>query len=356
MDVLKHYLIPTLVLAPTLALSSGCSVSYVGHTAYNQAKLFFRRTAIEKVLADSKTPEAAKAKLRLAQEAKEFAEKELGLNKTKNYTQFVQLDGPYVSYIVHAAPVFKLESHQWWFPIVGHVPYKGYFKKELAEEEAGSFKSSEFDTYVRGVSAFSTLGWFKDPLYSSMLAYDDHDLVNTVIHETVHATIYFKNHGGLNERMATFLGDYGSELFFTAREGKNSPTAKGIREEREDQKMFSQFLSREMAELRAWYKSLAAADKPFTEKEKRLQEIQNRFSSELKPKLKTGQFAGFTREPLNNARLLALGTYYEDLGEFERLRDKLGPDFRALVAYLKNLAKSPKPETELKAFAGPPPP
>lgn len=347
MDVLRAFGIVS------LPLLMGCQIPYIAHTAYNQAKLFSRRVPVKEVLNDPKTEDATKTKLKLVLEARAFAEDQLGLNSSDNYSEFVKLDGPYVTYIVHAAPVFELESYQWWFPIVGKVPYKGYFDKEKAETAAKGFEPERYDTFVRGVTAFSTLGWFSDPLYSSMIAYSDHDLVNTVIHETVHATIYFKNKGGLNERMATFLGDYGTELFYQAKEGPESPTVKKIRAEQEDQKVFSRFLSKEMSDLRSWYSGLKGR-KPMAERTKRLEDIQKRFISDVKTKMKTDQFGSFAREPLNNARLLAAGTYYEDLSDFERLQAKLGPDFKALVAYLKNLAKSSDPEKELRAYAAGP--
>lgn len=341
MDVLK--------LAICALLLTGCQVPYLAHTAYNQAKLISRREPITKVLKDEKVKEETKSKLRLVLEVRNFSEQILGLAKSDNYTKFVQLDGPYVSYIVHAAPVFALESYEWWFPIVGHVPYKGYFSKDKAEAEAKTFKPEEYDTYVRGVTAFSTLGWFSDPVFSSMLDYSEHDLVNTVIHETVHATLYFKSDGRLNERMATFLGDYGTELFYLNKEGPDSPTLKKIKTESADQKKFSDFLTHEMTELRAWYKSLSG-QKPFAEKAKKLKGIHQRFETELKPQLKTKSFSSFAQKPLNNATLLSLGTYYEDLSDFERLKQKLGPEFQTLLSYLKNLAKSSKPSSELKAF------
>ena len=112
--------------------------------------------------------------------AKAFGEDELGLKQSKNYTSFIQLDEPYVTYIVQAAEAFSLKPYHWHFPFVGDVPYKGYFKKNLAEEEAASLDKNLYDTSIRGVSAYSTLGWFEDSILSSMLRYEDHDLVDGV--------------------------------------------------------------------------------------------------------------------------------------------------------------------------------
>lgn len=331
---------------------TGCQIPYIANSGWQQAKLYSKRVDIDKVVQDKATPPETRRKLELVKEARRYAENELGLKSTGNYRQFVALDRPYVSYIVHAAPSFKLESHRWWFPLIGNVPYKGYFSKADAEAESKTFPPKDFDVFVRGVTAYSTLGWFDDPVWSSMMIYHDADLVNTVIHETVHATIFIKSQADFNERMATFLGDLGTEMFYRKKEGDTSKQIERLRQERIEQKLFSDFLSKEMKDLREWYKqneSLNAEEK-IIRKTARLKEIQERFKAEIQPQIKSGSYSGFATEPLNNARLLAYGTYYEDLSDFEKLREKLGPEFKVLLAYLKNLSQSSDPESELKRF------
>ena len=247
---MKRRLLALLICSWSL---SGCVVGYLTKSSYNQMKLLMSRTPIDEVLEDPKVDEATKKKLRLAKEAKEFAEKELGLTPTNNYGTFVDLGRPYVSWIVRAAPVYKLEAYLWTFPIVGSIPYKGYFNKEDALEEAKDFDPNKYDTYVRGVGAYSTLGWFDDPILSSMTTMRESDFVNVIIHETVHATIYIKSQADFNERLATFLGDLGAEMFYFKREGEGSPTVKQTRLENADGKLFSKFITQELKELRAWY-------------------------------------------------------------------------------------------------------
>lgn len=333
-------------------LLTGCQIPYMINSGWQQAKLYSKRESIERVLSNSKESEETKRKLRLVLDVRSFAENELGLKRTSNYRQYVALDRPYVSYIVHAAPPFRLESYRWWFPIVGHVPYKGYFSKAEAEEEAKKFSQKNFDVFVRGVSAYSTLGWFNDPVWSSMIVYNDVDLVNTIIHETVHATLFIKNQADFNERLATFLGDFGTELFYLKKEGPASPHLVQLKDERFDQNLFSEFISREMTNVRTWYKENEALESRSKkeEKEKLLKAIQLRFTSEIKPKMKRGGYSAFAADPLNNARLLSYGTYFEDLSDFEKLRQKIGPDFKSVLAYLQNLSASKTPESDLKTF------
>jgi predicted aminopeptidase len=231
-------------------LLCGCQIDYLAHSAYNQSKILRARKPIEKVLADPAVNEETKRKLRLVLEVKKFAEEKLGLSSNRNYLTYVALDRDSVSYVLQVAPFNELSHYEWDYPIVGKMPYKGFFNKDLAKEEAKKFPEDKWDTYIRGVSAYSTLGWFHDPVLSSMLKYSDHDLVNTIIHETVHANVYIKNHADFNERLAMFLGGVGMKEFYTQKEGIDSKTLKDVANEEVDEKTFSEFISRELDGLK----------------------------------------------------------------------------------------------------------
>lgn len=230
-------------------LLSSCQINYIVKSAYNQFSMMNSQVSLEEAQKDPRLTEDQKRKIQLAQKAREFAETELSLKPTKNYTKFVLLDRPYVTYVVSAAPKWKLEAYKWHYPIVGSMPYKGFFNEEDAKKEQESLKEENLDTYMRGVSAYSTLGWFKDPLLSSMLQYKDYDLVNTIIHETVHATLYIKHEADFNERMAVFLGNKGAEMFYLKQEGPNSPTLATVKNENADDKLFSSWLSVKLKQL-----------------------------------------------------------------------------------------------------------
>lgn len=329
--------------------TAGCQVSYYLHNAYNQSRLVSARTPIPKALESKDLNEDQKRKLKLVQEVKAFAEGDLGLKSSSNYTSFVQLDSPYVTYIVQASKAYELKPYLWKFPFVGEVPYKGYFKKSMAEEEAKSFDNKLYDTYVRGVSAYSTLGWFQDSVLSSMLRYDDYDLVELIIHETIHTTLFIKNAAEFNERLATYLGREGMRLFYLKKEGETSKTLKQAAADVADQKLFSEFLTKEVESLKTWYlanKDQIDADK----KQMRLKEIQERFKKELKPKLKTASYSEFEKRELNNAMLLAYRTYEYKLDDFEKLHKHLGGDFQKTMAWLKELEGKSKPDQVLKDF------
>jgi predicted aminopeptidase len=320
------------------------------HSAYHQTKLLQRRKSIDRVLKSDKLNEEQKAKLRLVQEVKAFAEDKLGLERSSNYTSFVQLDEPYVTYIVQAAHYYELKPFLWKFPFVGDVPYKGYFRKSLAEREAEGFDHTKYDTMIRGVSAYSTLGWFQDSVLSSMLRYEEHDLVETIIHETIHTTLYIKSAAEFNERLATFMGHAGMMQFYLEKEGKDSIHLKKARDEGEDQKLFSEFLTNEIDELKKWYADNAGKITPQMKSE-RLSEIKKHFTENLKPKLKLLSYSEFAKGELNNAILLAYQTYEYNLDDFAKVFTHFDGDFKKTMEYLKTLKNQKRPETALKEFA-----
>ena len=328
---------------------SGCQVGYYLHSAYYQTKLIRSRQPVERALRGDQLTDEQKRKLRLTQEAKAFAESTLGLKSSSNYTSFVKLDEPYVTYIVQAAYPFEFKAYHWHFPFVGAVPYKGYFRKALAEAEARELAARDFDTFVRGVTAYSTLGWFEDSVLSSMLGYADVDLVETIIHETVHATLFVKGGTEFNERLATFMGHEGMLAFYRAREGESSPHVAEAAAESHDQRLFSSFITGESERLKAWYVEHGPA-RDRDARAARLAEIKTRFLTELKPKLRNRSYAEFEKRELNNALLLAYGTYEFGLEDFEKLFAHFDRDYRRTMTWLMTLKNEPKPEVTLKAF------
>jgi predicted aminopeptidase len=330
---------------------SGCQTPYLLKSAFSQADLLMKRVPIEDALRDPSLNEDQKRKLGLALDARKFAETELGLKSTKNYTSFVQLDRKYVTYVVSAAERAQLKAFVWKYPFVGSLPYRGFFNEADANAEAARLDHDGLDSMVRGVSAYSTLGWFRDPVLSSMLAYEEHDLVNTIIHETVHATLYIKSEADFNERLATFIGNKGTEIFYLKREGAGSATLGRIRAENEDDKVFSAWLTGELEQLEKWYAERAGSVIAEDVRRARIDEIKARFGSSVKPKLKGGGYASFEKVVLNNARLLSYKLYFQDLSEFERVFDRKGRDFATFLTWCKSLEDSKDPQKDLTAAA-----
>ncbi len=306
-----------------------------------------QREPVEYVLKNHPLTDDQKNKLLLAQKARVFAFEKLKLKQTDNYSTYIDLGRPYVSWVVHAAEKWEMKNYEWSYPIVGRMPYKGFFSEEAAKNEARIMTQKGYDAYVRGVSAYSTLGWFEDSILSSMLRYKEHDLVNTIIHEIVHTTIYIKNNADFNEKLAVFIGAKGSEMFYQQLEGEHSKTLDLIKKENEDEALFAKFISEEIKKMTIWYDENKEL-KNESAREARLAQIVEQFTLRLKPQLKTNAYQRFEKEKMNNARLGLYKTYMEDLENFEILYQKLNQDLLKFIEVVKTLEKSKDPEADLK--------
>lgn len=195
---------------------AGCSPVYVLEAAYNQGKILLGRRPIEKVIEDADTSAEDREKLQLVIEAREFAS-HIGLTTNKSFTSYTDIGKETLAWIVVASRKDSFALHTWWFPIVGSVPYKGYFDERSAKAEAEALEREGYESCVRGTEAFSTLGWFNDPLLSTTLRNPPVRIANTVLHESVHSTVWIKNNVAFNESLANFVGSQATVEFFTKR-------------------------------------------------------------------------------------------------------------------------------------------
>ncbi len=326
-------------------------MGYYISSAHNQFSMMQTRVPINTALGNDSLSLEQKRKIELSQKARIYAFEKLKLIKTENYNSFIELKRPYVTWVVHAAEKWQMKNYEWVYPLIGSMPYKGFFNEADAKTEANEMLKNGFDTYVRGVSAYSTLGWFTDSLLSSMLRYKDHDLVNTIIHEITHTTIYIKNNSDFNERLAVFIGGKGSELFYKDLEGENSPTLNLIAQENEDDRLFSEFITKELTDLEKWYiENPQAVAKDETARMARLNQIHENFEKKLAPNLKTKSYMKFTKEKMNNARMGLYKTYMKNLNDFEDAYKRHDSNLLKFIDAMKKLEDSKDPEQDLKTI------
>lgn len=206
------------LVALGLALLIGTPLGrYLLRAGYEEARILAARRPIAEMVDDATVDGATRDKLRLVLEARAFAEDSLGLPAGKTFTLFTQLDSDTLVLVLSGARPDWLEPVLWRFPLVGRLPYKGFFRLQDARAAEEALKADGFDTYLRPAAAFSTLGWFNDPLLSTTLAQDSVDLVNTVIHELTHNRYFAPGEATFNESFASFVGARGAEAFFRAR-------------------------------------------------------------------------------------------------------------------------------------------
>ena len=343
---------PALLL---LLVSLGaCSPLYVLRAGYEEAKILHRRQSIARLVADSTTPPGTREKLRLVLRARSFARDSLGLETGDSYTTFSQLDSDTLAMVVSAAYRDRFQPYTWWFPIVGRVPYKGYFSLAKAEAAAADLEEKGLDTYIRPTAAFSTLGWFNDPLVSPLLRYDSVSLAGTVIHELLHNTLYLSGQATFNESFAEFVGSRGAIQMFCGPEGDLAPECRRARAVWHDELLFGAYLSGMVAELDALY---GRADLTSEEKIRLREEIftrgQREFAESVRPRLQVSTYASFTREPLNNATLMSRRLYYQRLDLFESLFQRYGGNLRATIeAVLAAVRDAPDPYAAVEALLG----
>src|SRR5580698_10261549 len=189
LTLLKTRLLAVALIVATLP---GCAIGYFTQAAQGQWRLMRARRPIEQVIADPTSSEELKARLRVVQDARDFASSDLGLPDNRSYRSYSDLKRPYVVWNVVAAPEFSIEPLRWCFPFTGCLSYRGYFKESNARAFAAGLAARGNDTLVAGVAAYSTLGHFSDPVLNTMMRYGDLELVAMIFHELAHQLIYQK--------------------------------------------------------------------------------------------------------------------------------------------------------------------
>ena len=317
-------------------IASACSPMYVIKAGIAEARILRARQPLHEVILDPETDERTKAKLTFVVEARTYAIDVLGLDVGDSYTSFTQLDKDTLALVLSAATRDRFASKTWWFPVVGRVPYKGYFDEDDALRDQEKLEDEGFDTYLRPTAAFSTLGWFSDPLLSTLLRRDEVDLVETVIHELSHNHLFVRGAVGFNESFATFVGRVGAIEFFCNRQGGGPDTVKCLRaqERWRDYLIFSTFIDRLVDGLEEIYRDTTLSydeklDRRGTLFQDRLEEFENR----VQPSFEAMTFQSFLVTPLNNATLMARMRYYHRLPDFQALLEETG-GLRAAVEHL----------------------
>ena len=341
------------VAVGVLALISAPTACYLSRGALEEAKILSRRQPISELVRDLRTPLDVKEKLKIVLAARQYARDSLRLRTKDSFTTYSRLDHDTLVLLVSAAYRDTLKAYTWWFPIVGRVPYKGFFDFAAARREAKNLAADGFDVYVRPSDAFSTLGFFNDPLLNTTLKGDTLSLANTVIHELTHNTFYASGQAPFNESFAMFVGARGAAAFFRSR-GQGVAAAR-LDAQWEDDKLLARFWSRVIKSLDSAYAAhsesrearIAARDTVYLRARAAL-------ISEIAPALKTISPRYAERVPLDNASLLARRVYASDLDVFDRVYEREGHDLKRTIGRIIGLAKSnaKAPFTALRQLVG----
>ncbi len=321
------------IAAAAMALSA--DARYLARAGIAEAGILLRRRPIAEVVADTATDAVTRGKLTLVLAARAYAADVLGLAAGETYTTYSRVDRDTLVLVLSAARTDRLEAYEWRYPVVGRLPYKGFFSFDLAATEARKLERAGLDTYLRVANAFSTLGWFQDPLLSTVLAEDSVDLAATVIHEISHNTLFVKGRAAFNESMASWVGYRGAEAFFLAR-GDSINAGRAAARWR-DHVRLSRFYGRLIRRIEQLYASGASVAELHRVRAEVFRLAATQLAGAVGAQLETVDGTRLARMPLNNAVLLARRLYVADLERFDRLLEE-GQDLRGAVADLARRA------------------
>ncbi len=327
------------LLFPCFGVLPGC---YLARLGFGQLRVASGQRPVAAVLDDPGVPETWRVSLRLIEDVRRFGTGALGLSVGESYTTFYDTAGRPVMYTVTAARSDRLEAVTWWFPVTGSVSYKGFFSRADAVRERDYLGRLGYDTLLSPVSAYSTLGWFRDPVLSTMLDDPPEALAELVLHEMTHATVYAPGRTDFNEQLASFVGSAAAEAFFAAREGPDGPTVRRQRARRADANRFGAWLRETREALEAFYAAPGTAASKRAGRGAVFERCRRRFEA-VSASFRTDTYAGFARLRLNNAVVLALGSYNNMDDLFVRAAERLGGDLRELVRLARGWAATEDP-------------
>jgi len=311
-------------------------VSYAVQQGYGQLSIVWKARPVEEYLSDPDFPDSLKLRLRLIDEVRKYAIDSLGLKDTQNYRTLYDQQGKEVMWVVLACEPFRMKPKEWKFPIVGSVPYKGFFNKDRAVALKEELEKEKWDVIIRNPGGWSTLGWFTDPILTKMLNRSEGDLANLIIHEMSHSTIFVKDSIDFNENLATFIGDRGAEKYLIDRYGEQSREYKTYMKEDEDYLKFVEHMLRGAQLLDTLYSTMGENDpvaQKLSLKEATIRKVISSLDT-LSLSLTSKPSQRF-RELPNNAYFMNYRQYQSKQNLFlDEWNDKFNSDLKSFILYM----------------------
>lgn len=313
--VLRYGIVSFLILG-ALAAFPGCGVRYVAVSAYYQLEMLARAEPVEKILAEGNLSAGEDQRLRIFAEVKSFGAT-LGLSATHNYDNFAR-SWPYTIWNLSATPPLSFTPKTWWFPIVGTVPYLGYFNAEEAHTQRVRLEAEGYEVYMRTVGAYSTLGWFRDPILPAMMRWDEAQIAETVSHELAHATLWIPGSVAFNESFASVVGVEAGDQFLVHKYGSDAAEVTAARDADHDWLIFRSILDALYVDLDKVYVSDATDVEKLKQKGELYASMADRVrASEIRNKTR---YLDVVRiQSWNNARLMQFRTYNSGEADFNAL-------------------------------------
>jgi predicted aminopeptidase len=345
-----------LLLLTAVSAVSGChTVSFYGQALKGQYQIFAHQQRIQALLAAPKTPAPLRERLLVLESLRAFAGNQLELPVDSHYLKYADVHRPYVVWNVEAAPEFSLEPKSWWYPLVGCLEYRGYFSKPGATNYAAYLKRKGYDVSVGGVEAYSTLGWFKDPVLNTFIFEPDADLAEIIFHELGHQRVFARGDTDFNEAFATSVGEEGARRWLKAK--GNTVDLEKYLAHLERTRDFVHLIMKTREQLEALYgdettdqgkiKATAKnkgvpAERLRAEKQRILENMKHEYADLRVRWREDDDYAGWFKHPINNAHLNSVAAYYDFVPGFEQLMADNGGDLGKYYSAVEKLSKEPK--------------
>lgn len=327
----------------TALLLPGCSVGYVTRQSATHLRVMAARQPVDKAIATGDIPPAWLEAIATIRSAKQFGVEQLGLPAEDLY-ETISLIRPGPNWIVTACPRDALQPVTWWFPVAGRVAYRGYYDREDADRFAAGLRRKDLDVIVRPAAAFSTLGWFADPIRPAMLQGSRSYLVDLVLHEAAHGLLYLQGETDFNESFASFVAQAGTMLYFQDSGCDDGDICRNLADDADDAATFAAFVEELVAELNEFYAGEISRDEKITGREDFF--TRARENSRTLPWRRDG-FAWFATAPLDNATLLSYRRYGSGGDVFADLVADCNDDLNlALLAMKERFAWSSLPRSK----------
>lgn len=337
------------IVLTILALSSGCqTVAYYAQAAKGQAQIIFNQQLINHVLQDANIQDSVKDSLREIQKMREFASHKLGLPNNKSYTRYVDTGREFVVWNVVATPRFSVDPVVSCFPIAGCVSYRGYFHKNAAQHYAATQNQLGRDVYVGGVSAYSTLGWFDDPVLNTMLSRSPAQLAALVFHELAHQKIYVKNDTRFNESFASAVAQLGLQLW-AKQQGKSAQLKSYFSFQKKHQEVVKLILKASKSMRDAYAKNPKANKTQLSQlKQKQFDKLRKSYADLQQKGGGTKGFDAFFKGELNHAMLALFGDYHGLISAFTQLFKQSNEDWTLFYTKVQALSRLSKRQRDLQ--------
>jgi predicted aminopeptidase len=353
-------------LLVVVATVSGChTLGFYSQAVRGQYQIIANEQRIDKLLAGAQTPAQLKGRLELLQRLRVFAKSNLKLPTDHHYEKYTDLRRPFVVWNVEAAPEFSLQPKSWWYPLVGSLEYRGYFTHAGATNYARSLRNDGYDVSVGGVQAYSTLGWFEDPVLNTFIFESDAELAEIIFHELGHQRLFAHGDTDFNEAFATTVGEEGARRWLQTH--GDAATLQQYQAHLDRNMAFVHLVMSTRARLAALYGDVRGPDGKLKasrrltmpaeelrrQKAQIFQQMATQFQALRKQWGGDPEFDGWFKHPINNAQLNSVAAYYDFVPGFEQLLANSGGDMEKFYQAAETLSKKPKPDRhrELKALS-----